>query len=119
VARKPLHAVLRPDGTLSFRCAVAYARMPMPGYTRLQNALMLSVYVECFKYQKHGNEKCWVKAARMFASRTTTEAEQALYLNTLAATAAMRFNRDYTVVLDASFKKPKECEDGIQRPFIE
>ena len=104
---------------MTLRRAVAYARMPVAGFTKLQNSLMLSVYIECFKYVKSDDEKCWAKGARMFVPRTTTKEEQMLYLNTLTNAMAMRRNRDYNIVLEAIPVKPKECEDGIQRPFVE
>ena len=118
-SKRLLRPVINGNDKLTLRRAVAYARMYMKGFTRLQNSFMLSVYVECYKLVKSDDEKCWAKGARMYVPRTTTKEEQMLYLETLTNTVAMRLNRDYDIVLEATPKNPKECEDGIQRPFTE
>lgn len=104
-------AKIRPvlkDDKLQFRLAVAYHvdREPMLLGTIEVRTFMLSVYLLAYRYVKRDDEEAWLLGQRILVPRTTSEEEQMAQLTALAYKTALHFGRDYTVLVDASPKKP-------------
>lgn len=108
MARK-VRLALTDDGKAQFRLAVAYTK-ECKGDTML-SLFMLSVYVRCYERltstkPEHDERTYWEKIERTWEPRATSEADQLALLNALAYKAALRLNKDYTILVEALPKKP-------------
>ena len=102
--------VLTKDGKLQFRLAVAYTKDHVGG--TIVSLFMLSVYLRCYERvtctkPEHDEHTEWVMVERTWEPRSTPENEQLQLLNALAYKAALRLDRDFTVLVEALPKKPR------------